>query len=1742
MTELEQNQHIQLLQFMALMQNCKTETEMQELKEQYYNIPRYSFLQNYIPEKNSIQSFSSYKTHLIYDMDKYRQDYKFIYGENVPAYRKESMPQNKANYTVLNLLDEISGCDDIETYQKLLAENNNFPKAKIEALSSDSTGIYFSDEKNINGLPSDMIRNSPENNFNARKQLVDAGYSLFDLPSVDDVKENGIDWLHEEISYFKESLNPDFIDMENQMNQEPDFQENEYAEEFDNYIEEMYANDGMSSMVAEADYEAEQNPRPDYLENSSSENNSYGDEEYWKTQFLNDNAETFKALDDFLNNGIKPKNDEFIFSKVPEILKSANVSDNEIVIKTSVINKARNEHSLSADEIRKTVENIAVPVLIFDSDRNSTENKKDSYLSLTDTFAQNGKPVAFSMNLDSEYERKNRTIEVNEIRTIHDRTLVAKSGTDLIQKWTEDGLCRYVDDKKISEWSKAAGVQFPLAVLQSDGSRIQQNDGFVNEILSFSKFADEREEMEKEYQEWLAINSPDEESSRRIDSGEIFGDYEPEEKQPQMQERNVALEDGEEMDKGMEQIQANGGMDDAAAEADYEAEQNPEEDKTTELSSWYDTVDWEDPIEAAEAMHNGTDEQVDYVITRRTQVAETVNEAYIHSEEKNKNVVRAFDIWTEIKDLISEKSEYEAKKFAALDYLYNKGTDDAAGYENSFERNIPRLDVISKSDKHIEQIFEKYKDYKIDFDDQALAVKIAGTHNNNFNKAKQDFLDFIENKKYLRETELTQKQEVSLFDKELQEFIDGKLPKSHIFTLGKPSEILVKCGFPAEQRIELSASHLEFKSKLPRHTFNLLEIRGLEKAIQNPIAVFEYGDRTKSQNIIVNIEKDGKNFLTGVHFNQSTRGYEVSDIRTLYPKENVEWLNWINQGKLIYGDKEKLQALIAQQRMNVAEVSSQVAQSPLHEHCLESSSSILDKFGEVKDVFTDEYPFYEEVKKKAAIEHKFFSYYVTKGNLDARELSVLEGEEFYNAIKTGDVAKIDEYIKTDLHEINELAAEIYETYSVDRKDPIEAAEAMHNSTDEQVDYVIMRQKQEVENVNEAYIHSEDFISKFGDWEKASRLQKLSETSTIVKNGKVIIDGEDITDEVNKFRNDKDNKILRIFAKNIGRSVKGTYHNDDLNIDVELSIGNIDEIKNHHIVMSGHLEAIQYIPDIIKNGIYIAEEANEDKTKHPNIEKYKYFVSALNIDGVDYTCKSAVGVDKDGNHYYDQRLSQIEKGLLLDNLSQLMSRGKSEQSLLVYDKRLLRICQCPQALYLDKNLRPTKDAVKSVMNGKLYVEKDKNGFQLLHDLDKNKVIGKELSELIEKNILDISSTTTNSMKVEEAINNEIIDNDIPVENNETEPQNKPQNYENNNSDLSAPRPRNVKELHQFFINNPYVPGTPVPTIAIRNGQTGHSAFIEGYTFARFEDIGRPNPAFFKEENGKQIRIKPDGQTVVLTKPVYKEAVNEITGKKELVPDEEKRLFIRISRDLYEQAISNSQIIAKRSPSTEQEKQKMYDDYLEAANLDEKRQRADTADNFWHNYQAGVMTLANNKQEAMAFAKRLVNEMIPVEREKFAAMVRKYEKLKGPNGKHLSYDQRILERYEDITKGLKITNNSIWRDHVGKEYDTLDAIKQNTEVFDKEGQPLDKTCRMKIGDTIKISVTADSALSNKKIKLPPQEYRLVAHSKDSNSVALISADGKQKIIKNREDFIKEVQKVEKRQIKKQQRQDKYESISM
>lgn len=159
------------------------------------------------------------------------------------------------------------------------------------------------------------------------------------------------------------------------------------------------------------------------------------------------------------------------------------------------------------------------------------------------------------------------------------------------------------------------------------------------------------------------------------------------------------------------------------------------------------------------------------------------------------------------------------------------------------------------------------------------------------------------------------------FNNELQQQIDGNLPSNHIYQMGNPGKILLSTGVP-DLPIQMNAKRLQDKATLFDHNFELYEVKDLVKALQNPLAVFSYGDKTKAQNIIVPLQKNGKNFIVGLSLNPTVGGkaLEINSIRNVFPKDNSEWLNRISQGKALYLDKEKIQTLIAQQRTNLADV------------------------------------------------------------------------------------------------------------------------------------------------------------------------------------------------------------------------------------------------------------------------------------------------------------------------------------------------------------------------------------------------------------------------------------------------------------------------------------------------------------------------------------------------------------------------------------------------------------------------------------------------------------------------------------------------------------------------------------------------------------------------------------------------------------------------------------------------------
>ncbi|MCL2283350.1 MAG: hypothetical protein FWC26_08545 [Fibromonadales bacterium] len=164
---------------------------------------------------------------------------------------------------------------------------------------------------------------------------------------------------------------------------------------------------------------------------------------------------------------------------------------------------------------------------------------------------------------------------------------------------------------------------------------------------------------------------------------------------------------------------------------------------------------------------------------------------------------------------------------------------------------------------------------------------------------------FLEKTYYIPSMENINRQ----FNYELQQQIEGKLPKGHIYKLGYPGKILLSAGVP-------------------------------------------------------DLTHNGKNFLVGLSLNPTIKGkkLEINDIRSIFPKDTQEWINWIEQGKGLYFDKmrvNKVLNILDQQQINPADVAfgllaeraQQGGSKPkliLSHNNIESIINIVNNFANVK--------------------------------------------------------------------------------------------------------------------------------------------------------------------------------------------------------------------------------------------------------------------------------------------------------------------------------------------------------------------------------------------------------------------------------------------------------------------------------------------------------------------------------------------------------------------------------------------------------------------------------------------------------------------------------------------------------------------------------------------------------------------------------------------------------------------------
>ncbi len=175
-------------------------------------------------------------------------------------------------------------------------------------------------------------------------------------------------------------------------------------------------------------------------------------------------------------------------------------------------------------------------------------------------------------------------------------------------------------------------------------------------------------------------------------------------------------------------------------------------------------------------------------------------------------------------------------------------------------------------------------------------------------------------KNILFQSEQTPERINQQFNDELQQQIDGKLPKGHVYQLGTPSEVLQSAGIP-NLPIELAASRLGNKSMQENHPFDLSEVKNLPQAIQNPLAVFRSATHIGSYVIMTEIEHKGKNYVVAIETDVPRGRIDVNSIRSIhYRSSNAHMANWITEGLLEWVDKEKMLGKYIKQQYNSADV------------------------------------------------------------------------------------------------------------------------------------------------------------------------------------------------------------------------------------------------------------------------------------------------------------------------------------------------------------------------------------------------------------------------------------------------------------------------------------------------------------------------------------------------------------------------------------------------------------------------------------------------------------------------------------------------------------------------------------------------------------------------------------------------------------------------------------------------------
>ena len=213
----------------------------------------------------------------------------------------------------------------------------------------------------------------------------------------------------------------------------------------------------------------------------------------------------------------------------------------------------------------------------------------------------------------------------------------------------------------------------------------------------------------------------------------------------------------------------------------------------------------------------------------------------------------------------------------------------------------------------------------------------------------------------------------------------------------------------------------------------------------------------------------------------------------------------------------------------------------------------------------------------------------------------------------------------------------------------------------------------------AQVRTKAFKSWFGDWEKAARIEKLRKSEPV-----------EITGEEYKGKYELNRDSAKAWIKD---NLRGEYTIADTGEKIAIGRKGINKVTSHSMGNEAHLKSLIAVPKMLEQSVFITEEkADKLNAQYPT---YRYYVVGLNIAGVDYTAKLTIGVDENGNKYYDHALTEIEKGKLLDQINGqavdngFMSTGAEPNPSVTdsKDTKLVSILQTNSSKFVDENGEP-----------------------------------------------------------------------------------------------------------------------------------------------------------------------------------------------------------------------------------------------------------------------------------------------------------------------------------------------------------------------------------------------------------------------------------------------------------------------